>query len=558
MVLHLNWLGTYVHTEHDDRDDVVGRGEIDIVHDQDLAITEARLGADVGLPGGFGASLVLPLRLTSSSIDYFDTAGMSVELTRPGIHHRNESVTGLGDPMVLGWYGRALGDWRLTGRVGFTVPIGRTEEDPFTAGDQGLAHQHIQFGTGTVNPVLAVEASRTVGRWRFGGFGFLQQTLYENGKGYQAGDRYAAGVSARRSVGTRWTVRGGVEAQGETAERWNGVVHTDDGNQGRLDGMVAAGATWKAASPLSLDLGLKIPVVTHVVGGQLDMPAILELGATWTFGARGEARAGEEPHDHDHGEDEHGHHDHGEDEHGDHEHGDPDHAAHDDVRPDTTGLDVADVAEPAPGQALVPVPGKVTIFDVWATWCAPCKTLEPVLVDMVRAQPDRLALRRVDVSTSDEWTIKLPYVVVFDATGTQILAVSSDGNLDALIAAVRAAVEPKAAVAPPPQVDVPSPPPPPKKPARAAPPARVSITVTEAGFHPGNVTVPAGKPVRLVFHRTTDKTCATEVVMTVAGKRIEQALPLNRSVELRMTFPTAGTITYACAMDMIRGTITVK
>jgi len=42
------------------------------------------------------------------------------------------------------------------------------------------------------------------------------------------------------------------------------------------------------------------------------------------------------------------------------------------------------------------------------------------------------------------------------------------------------------------------------------------------------------------------------------GKRIETKLPLGQPVPLRLTFPTAGTVTYACAMDMIRGTITVQ
>ena len=36
--------------------------------------------------------------------------------------------------------------------------------------------------------------SRTSGDWRFGVFLFTQQMLYANGKGYQAGDRYAGGA----------------------------------------------------------------------------------------------------------------------------------------------------------------------------------------------------------------------------------------------------------------------------------------------------------------------------------------------------------------------------
>jgi thiol-disulfide isomerase/thioredoxin len=208
-------------------------------------------------------------------------------------------------------------------------------------------------------------------------------------------------------------------------------VPTDDGNQGRVDVMIAGGFSWKVAGPLSVNAMLKVPVITHVVGGQLDMPAILELGASWSFGSPPRPLPPEEDHDHGHEHDEH-----------EHEHGEHDEHDEHDEHADTTGLDIAELPEPAPGVELAPVPGKMTIIDVWATWCEPCKTLEPVLVDLVRAHPDTLALRRVDVTDSDEWSAKLPHVRVFDASGKKVLEVSSDGDLDALIEAVRAVVEP--------------------------------------------------------------------------------------------------------------------
>jgi plastocyanin len=46
--------------------------------------------------------------------------------------------------------------------------------------------------------------------------------------------------------------------------------------------------------------------------------------------------------------------------------------------------------------------------------------------------------------------------------------------------------------------------------------------------------------------------------MTVDGKQIQKDLPLDQPVELTQTFRTAGVIHYACAMDMMRGTITVR
>ena len=89
--------------------------------------------------------------------------------------------------------------------------------------------------------------------------------------------------------------------------------------------------------------------------------------------------------------------------------------------------------------------------------------------------------------------------------------------------------------------------------------ARFEIKVTDNGFEPADVAVPAGKPVTLVFERKTDQTCAKQVILTMDdGKKIEKQLPLNTPVELAATFPKAGKLGYACGMDMIKGTITVQ
>lgn len=88
---------------------------------------------------------------------------------------------------------------------------------------------------------------------------------------------------------------------------------------------------------------------------------------------------------------------------------------------------------------------------------------------------------------------------------------------------------------------------------------RYEIAVTERGFEPDDVSVPGGKPVTLVFSRKTDKTCAKDIVLDLGdGKKIEKDLPLNQPVEIAMTFPKAGELAYACGMDMIHGTITVR
>jgi plastocyanin domain-containing protein len=96
-------------------------------------------------------------------------------------------------------------------------------------------------------------------------------------------------------------------------------------------------------------------------------------------------------------------------------------------------------------------------------------------------------------------------------------------------------------------------------PKAAKPTSRIEISVTRSGFEPGNISVPAKKPVTLVFTRKTDATCTKSVVVTVGdGKKIERELPLDKPVELAVTFPKAGTLSYACSMDMNRGIIVVR
>ena len=85
---------------------------------------------------------------------------------------------------------------------------------------------------------------------------------------------------------------------------------------------------------------------------------------------------------------------------------------------------------------------------------------------------------------------------------------------------------------------------------------RVSITVTEQGFEPAVVNVKAGQPVTMLVKRTTDQTCATEVVMK--EHNINQPLPLNQEVEITFTPAKSGDLVYACAMDMYKGTVHVE
>ncbi len=81
----------------------------------------------------------------------------------------------------------------------------------------------------------------------------------------------------------------------------------------------------------------------------------------------------------------------------------------------------------------------------------------------------------------------------------------------------------------------------------------VELSVTGEGFVPSQVAVKAGKPVKLVVTRKTERTCATEIVMKDFG--VKQELPLEKPVTVTVTPKKAGDYRYACGMDMVAGVL---
>jgi len=403
-------------------EDVVGRGATMVQHDQDIRLGELRLGAELALSAAWSVALSLPLRRFDTSIRYLDGAGSEVELSGPNIHHRNETLTGVGDPWLLGVWSTTWSEktWAAAARAGASLPLGETVEDPFALGDLGLAHEHFQFGTGTVDPLLGGDVERRFAAGRLGVWVLSKQTLYENAHGYRAGARYMGGIYGESPLGTEaWSFRASAEVAGETAETWHGARREDEGNLGRVDVLVAAGARWSVGA-LALDATLRVPVYEHVIGGQIHVPVLFELGASWAFDAWGGGESGEEHHHH-HDGDEH-------DEHAD------DAAATPVAAVEDADLDVLEYIRDGSAPELTPVAAKITVFDFWAPWCRPCRQLSGDLRELSMRYPGRFAVRMVNVvdwdsAAATRWLtphgFSLPHLKVFDASGVLVYERSS-------------------------------------------------------------------------------------------------------------------------------------
>jgi membrane fusion protein, heavy metal efflux system len=82
------------------------------------------------------------------------------------------------------------------------------------------------------------------------------------------------------------------------------------------------------------------------------------------------------------------------------------------------------------------------------------------------------------------------------------------------------------------------------------------VVVSEKGFEPATVRFHAGAPARVTFVRTTDNTCAKDVI--VPSLNIRRALPLNEPVVIELPAKQPGEIAFVCGMNMFRGSVVVE
>lgn len=246
-------------------------------HVQDFTTTENALTMERGFGRGFGVLALVPFRQVTGRIRFEDAVRQPLPPGTQDIHHRNETLVGLGDPWFLAAASREIGVWSVTGRAGVSVPLGRTEENPFALGRQGRAHQHVQFGTGTWDPIVGVMAGRRFGEVAVTASVLGRFPLGENGHGYRAGRRVYGSLHADRRIRGPW--RGNVALDGarEAAERWDGRLE-EEGNLGRTDLLVSAGVLRQMGGAGVLTLTLKRPLVTRVRSAQLDYPLVVVVG----------------------------------------------------------------------------------------------------------------------------------------------------------------------------------------------------------------------------------------------------------------------------------------
>ncbi len=203
------------------------------------------------------------------------------------IHHRNETYTGLADlDLFLGYKIRGLfktGDI-LFARFGTTVPTGRTEENPWELGDAGIAHLHIQFGTGTFNPSASLQYNLPLYRGlRITASARGMFPIYENSKTYRGSAElsYTAGFTYRLYD---WlSFNGNYLGFYQTSASWAGER---DINTGMRYSMAALGMSVVTLNDISVSANVMFPLTQETLydgSDAIEFGNLVSLTTTYSF-----------------------------------------------------------------------------------------------------------------------------------------------------------------------------------------------------------------------------------------------------------------------------------
>ena len=179
------------------------------------------------------------------------------------LHHTDDVLTGFSDASLLAtWHAH---DFAKEGdlfslALGTSIPIGRTEHDPYEAGSDAEAHEHVQFGTGTFDPLVETYYTRSVEDWNLSLFAIARLPVYESSKDYRGSRTTTMGLNAMRPIDDTYAASASLIFQREGFAHW--AESGRDVNTGFSATSLKLGLSRSTETGSRWNLGLILPIET--------------------------------------------------------------------------------------------------------------------------------------------------------------------------------------------------------------------------------------------------------------------------------------------------------
>ena len=172
----------------------------------------------------------------------------------------------------------------LFAQFGTTVPTGKIEENPWRLGDAGIEHLHIQFGTGTFNPIANLRYSLSLYRGLTGTVSVRGMfPFYENSKTYRGSGElsYTAGFAYRLFD---WlSFNGNYLGFYQSAAAWAGER---DINTGLRYSMAAFGMSVATLNDISVSANVMFPLTQATLydeGDAIEFGTLVSIATSYAF-----------------------------------------------------------------------------------------------------------------------------------------------------------------------------------------------------------------------------------------------------------------------------------
>ncbi|MGK7392868.1 MAG: hypothetical protein ACNS60_21110 [Candidatus Cyclobacteriaceae bacterium M2_1C_046] len=187
------------------------------------------------------------------------------------IHHRNENYYGISDLKLLTAFrknGFISPNGRLDIAAGISLPTGQIEQNPLKAGQNGEDHLHIQFGTGTFDPLVELHyASALTDKLSFSLFTINRISFYENAKGYKGPFETTSGIGIGYNIYKNLTSRLTAANFSQSYAQWDGV---NDPNSGLVSFNGTLNLTYRSETGFAITPGYRWPISQKTLSDEGD------------------------------------------------------------------------------------------------------------------------------------------------------------------------------------------------------------------------------------------------------------------------------------------------
>jgi hypothetical protein len=253
-------------------------------HHVKAAVTGWTLNATYGVSRWLGLEMELPFRASFISAEFDGEGGQELDDFK-SIHHRSETLTGIGD-LALGVRLAVIRPMDVPGLsvdliAGSSLPTGGIEPNPCELGRQGKEHQHMFFGNGIFVPRLGLEMSYAFDSVSLAAWGQARGAFYDNSEDYRPSSAVTGGLNLSSSLGLeqwRFVLQQGVFH--ETVAQWG-----DEGaeNSGRTDLLAGLAVVYTPHEQWNINLMAQMPWLSLSRGDQFTVPFVVSLGARFTM-----------------------------------------------------------------------------------------------------------------------------------------------------------------------------------------------------------------------------------------------------------------------------------